>query len=149
MKITYIRLLVEKFDDCFTFYANTIGLVPTWGKPGETYASFRVNEATMLSLFKRESMLKALKLPVLPKGANQHGFALILESDDVDVTFEYLKSKGIQTINVPHDRPEWGIRCFHLTDPEGNLIEVNKELPKGEWAEDLKNHPNAKNYPEK
>ncbi len=31
----------------------------------------------------------------------------------------------------------WGIRVVHLKDPEGNLIELNTELDKLKWDEDL------------
>ncbi len=149
MKMTYIRLLVDDFDACYSFYANVLGFKATWGKPGEAYASFQVNDATLLSLYKRGLMLDALELPMQPKHEANHGFALILEAGDVDAEFDRLKSAGAKMINQPKDRLGWGLRCFHLTDPDGNLIEVYKELPKEEWSDDLKNHPDAENYPEK
>jgi hypothetical protein len=33
--------------------------------------------------------------------------------------------------NNPHDRKDWGIRCFHLRNLDGNLIEVNKPFGMG------------------
>lgn len=59
---------------------------------------------------------------------HQSNQCLIIAVDDVDVTYESLKSKGTQFINTPHDMNDWGVRCFHLYDPDGNLIEVNKEI---------------------
>jgi catechol-2,3-dioxygenase len=33
--------------------------------------------------------------------------------------------------------PGWGIRCFHLQDPDGNLIEINQHLPEEQWDQAL------------
>jgi predicted enzyme related to lactoylglutathione lyase len=57
--------------------------------------------------------------------------------DDVDRTTEQLKSRGAQIVVEPMSHPEWGIRTLHLRDPDGNLIEVNSQMPHGEWTEEL------------
>jgi catechol 2,3-dioxygenase-like lactoylglutathione lyase family enzyme len=54
MNLSYIRLLVEKFDRCCVFYKNILGLEVAWGKQGESYASFQVNEKTWLSIFQKK-----------------------------------------------------------------------------------------------
>ena len=149
MKMTYLRLLVNDFDTCYAFYSDVIGLKPTWGKPGEAYASFHVADHVSLSIYRRDLMLEALNLPHTAQATDHHGFALILEANDVDAEFARLYALGAATISQPCDMPRWGIRCFHLTDPEGNLIEINKELPKSLWDEGLKNHPDAEHYPNK
>jgi lactoylglutathione lyase len=53
---------------------------------------------------------------------------LIFAAEDVDAAYDAFKKKGIIPIDKPHDCKEWGIRCFHLRDPAGNLIEINKEI---------------------
>jgi catechol 2,3-dioxygenase-like lactoylglutathione lyase family enzyme len=57
MKLSYIRLLVEKFDLCYDFYKNILGFEVTWGNPEESYASFQVNDQTMLSIFRKKYTL--------------------------------------------------------------------------------------------
>lgn len=146
MKMTYIRLLVDKFDECYAFYADVLGLEVTWGKPGEVYASFKAGETVSISLFKRGLMYEALSMPAPAPGVKTHDFVVVMEADDVDAAFGELTAKGAQTLNAPHDMPGWGSRCFHLTDPEGNLIEIYQELPKEKWDEGLRNHPDARNY---
>lgn len=37
----------------------------------------------------------------------------------------------------PKDYPDWGIRAAHVRDPDGNLIEIENEMPKGEWSQEL------------
>lgn len=39
MKFSNIRLLVDDFDECFTFYKDILGLECSWGGPGDNYAS--------------------------------------------------------------------------------------------------------------
>ena len=45
---------------------------------------------------------------------------------DVDAWYQYLKDKGVKTLNEPHDIEELGLRAFLLEDPEGYVIEVQK-----------------------
>jgi len=48
--------------------------------------------------------------------------------DSVDEYYNYLSEKGVQFINEPHDRKDWGIRVAHFRDPDGNLIEINAPI---------------------
>ena len=60
MKFSNIRLLVNDFDKCFTFYNDMLGLECSWGKPGESYASFNIGIPSGLALFKAELMSEAI-----------------------------------------------------------------------------------------
>lgn len=143
MKMTYVRLLVDQFDDCFDFYSKVMKFETTWGSKGDVYASFQAGESTMLSLFKKELMREHIGGGAAVTGED-HKAMLIFEADDVDATYVRLLGKDIACINAPHDMPGWGIRCFHLQDPENNLIEINQKLLKDEWSKDLASHPDAK-----
>ncbi|WP_185216711.1 VOC family protein [Sphingobacterium mizutaii] len=129
MKLNNIRLMVRDFDSCFTFYKETLGLECAHGDVGEVYASFNIGIAGGLALFKSELMNMALGISAIEnrRGSNDQ-FALILEVDDVDASFEDLKKKGIDFITVPMDMDDWGIRVAHFRDPESNLIEIYTEL---------------------
>ena len=136
MKLTYIRLLVNNFDSCFKFYSETLKFKITWGKVGDVYASFDAGSSTSLAIFSKELMLQSLNKDGLNAiSSPQH--VLCFESDNVDKSYKELKKLGVKFINEPKDIPGWGCRCVHLNDPEGNIIEINQELPKEKWAQDL------------
>jgi len=128
MKMTHTRLLVSNFNDCFIFYRDIMGFTVVWGDENGIYADFDVN-GHLLALFGKVPMAEAIgaESPKL-KSEQQDDVCLIFSVEDVDVTYDLLENKGVIPINKPHDRKEWGIRCFHFRDPAGNLIEVNKEI---------------------
>jgi len=105
-----------------------MGFPVKWGDENIGYADFDVN-GHQLALFGKAMMAEAVgaELPK-PKSEQQDDVCLIFAVEDVDDVYDLLKQKGAAPINKPHDRKEWGIRCFHLRDPAGNLIEINKEI---------------------
>ncbi len=139
MKLTNIRLLVNNFDNCFDFYSEAMGFQVTWGKKGDIYGSFEVNDQFMIAIYDAKLMDEHIGVPHLSRAKDVDQALLVFEVVSVDETYQSLKDKKNTFINEPHDMPGWGIRCVHLRDPEGNLIELNQELPKDEWSEDLKN----------
>ncbi len=128
MKMTHTRLLVSNHNDCFIFYRDIMGLTVMWGDENGIYADFNVN-GHLLALFGKEAMVEAIgaETPKLIPD-QQDDVCLIFAVEDVDGTYDSLTQKGVISINRPHDRKEWGIRCFHFRDPAGNLIEINKEI---------------------
>ena len=66
------------------------------------------------------------------KTVSKDKFAIIIEVDNVNETFDQLKAKSIEFITEPKDMKAWGIRVAHLRDPEGNLIEIFSNLSKSE-----------------
>jgi catechol 2,3-dioxygenase-like lactoylglutathione lyase family enzyme len=138
MKFSHTRLLVSDFDACFRFYRDIIGFRPTWGQEGETYASFDDGSGGGLTLFARDEMAAALGTEALPAGpAVQDRVAFIVESEDVDADVAAMRQRGARFPAEPVDRPEWGIRVAYLRDPEGTLIELNRQLPQEEWTADI------------
>ncbi|MGH9410709.1 MAG: VOC family protein [Vicinamibacterales bacterium] len=131
LKFDNIRLLVTNFDETFVFYRDVLGLTPTWGKPGENYASFAFLGGTQLALFKRQLMAEAVGAASKPATrAEQDTAALILTVDDVDAEYARLTAKGARFIAPPQNQDAWGIRAAHLRDPDGNLIEIFSPLKK-------------------
>ena len=55
-----MRLLVSRFDETFVFYRDVLGLTPTWGKPGDNYASFAFPGGAQIALFRRSLMAEAI-----------------------------------------------------------------------------------------
>ncbi|MFX1255227.1 MAG: VOC family protein [Promethearchaeota archaeon] len=139
MILNEIRLLVQNFNECFRFYQNKMGLKWIWGEEGGDFASFRVGEGITLTLYKRDLMAKAVKTEKLPKDQiSQDKTALIFYVENLEKTVNELRNNGIEFVNEPHDRPDWGIRVVHFRDPEGNLIEINTPMPKDKWTKELR-----------
>ena len=116
---------------CFLFYRDIMGFPVLWGDENGTYADFDV-DGHKLAMFTREPMAEALgaKRPQ-PKGDQQDFVCLVFAVEDVDHAYRSLVEKGVRPLNEPHDRKDWGIRCFHFRDPDGNLIEINRDFGVG------------------
>ena len=131
MKFSNIRLLVNDFDKCFSFYKDTLSLECTWGKPGDNFASFNVGVPSGLALFSADLMSIAINNSGAAKNETvRDKMAIILQVDNVDEVYEALKVKGVYFLTEPKDMAAWGIRVTHFRDPENNLIELFQDLPK-------------------
>lgn len=140
MKLNNVRLLVSKFDECFLFYRDTLGFKVTWGNLGENYAHFQAGDSGELSLFSKSIMADIVNTSTLPpQQVIQDSMALIFSVDDLDEFYKLLSSQGVAFINEPTDQPDWGIRVFHLRDPDGNLLEFMMDMPKEKCSVELKN----------
>lgn len=145
MKAHSIRLLTNHFDETFAFYAETLGLDISWGKPGEVYASFKIAGQVAIALFDETLMNQALGNVTTKNTRNNDTAVIVLDVDDVDGFCDRLKSRGVTFVTEPHDMPGWGNRCAHIRDPEGNLIELSAALAMDQWDQDLKEAAEAYN----
>ena len=141
MKPNNIRpiLLVNKFDECFRFYRDVMGFKIGWGKEGDNYATFFVDEHIRLSIFDRSQMAETVGASGLPsESKSQDRAALVIGVDDVAKTAEELKKKGARFITPLIDRPDWGIRTIFLRDPGGNLLQFESGIERDKWTEGLR-----------
>jgi len=128
MKYSFTRLLVTNFRECYRFYRDVMGFLPSYGMQDDTYADFVVGE-TNISLFDKNEMSQALGTagkPVRPDA--QDHMCLTFGTESVDEFYQTLRAKGVNALVPPTDHPDWGIRTIHFRDPDGNLIEVNQDL---------------------
>ncbi len=138
MQLTHVRLLVAKFDECLQFYRDVMGFPVAWGEEGGVYADLDAGEGITLALFSRDAMADAVGASGLPAEVrSQDRVALVFGADDLDSLAQRLQDREVTLVNQPQDRPEWGIRVIHFRDPDANLIEVNSELPRGQWTDRL------------
>lgn len=121
-----MRLLVERFSDCFRFYRDVLGFETDFADDGGPYAEFRLGGDKFLGLFAKSAMATAVGNAHLPANVvGQDAAALVLFTKDVDAAYERIRYEhGVRFVTGPADRPEWGLRTAHLRDPDGNLIEL-------------------------
>jgi uncharacterized glyoxalase superfamily protein PhnB len=62
--------------------------------------------------------LAALAAQGVPNGVH-------FRSDDLDASFEQVRSSGAEIVQEPTDQP-WGTRDFAVRDPSGNLVRVDQ-----------------------
>ncbi len=123
--LTHISLLVEDVQIALHFYQDNLGLdlIENLGN----YATLQANENLKLSFFPRIDMQEAL--PSLHFKPVQ-GYRTVLEFfvEELDSVCKTLQAKGIQLVSEPTDHPDWGIRTAYFIDPDGNLVELFRNL---------------------
>lgn len=126
MKLNNIRLLVRDFEKSFAFYNDILGLNCTWGDENSNFASFDIGISSGLAIFKAELMAEAIGTGT-KEAKPIDKFAIIVEVENVDKTFEKLNNK-VSFLTAPKDMQAWGIRVAHFRDAENNLIEIFSNL---------------------
>ena len=123
--LTHISLLVEDVQKALLFYQDNLGLevIENLGD----YATLKANENLKLSFFPRKAMQEAL--PTVHFNPVQ-GYRTVLEFsvEELDSVYKTLQTKGIHFVSEPTDHPDWGIRTAYFIDPDGNLVELFRNL---------------------
>ncbi len=146
MRLSHIRLLTDQFPIMFRFYRDALDLSVRWGDEDGIYADLDTGTGVDIALFSRERVAEMIGTAGLPpSGAAQDPIMLIVAVDDVDFRANRLVEHGAALVNEPADQPDHGIRSAHLRDPDGNLIELNTELPHSRWSETLRKLNEQKN----
>ncbi|UCF38715.1 MAG: VOC family protein [Acidobacteriota bacterium] len=128
LTLTHFRLLVKDYRDCFKFYTETLGFHVAWGNENTGYCELK-SGGVRLALFERAEMADVLSTKALPVEPRcQDRLTVVFRVNSVDKTCSRLRSKGVEFVTDPVDRPEWRIRTAHFRDPSGNLIEINQRL---------------------
>jgi lactoylglutathione lyase len=117
-----IVLIVKDIDRSRDFYGNLMGLAFAHDEN-----SFQLGPDALL-LIDHATADDLLSPPDVDHDAARGARSvLVAPVDDVDATYEELRSKGVEFLRPPEDR-SWGMRSAHFKDPDGNVWEIHKWL---------------------
>lgn len=127
------RLLVRDFETAAAFWTaalrELLGVEPVKVIPQAGYAHWDLRGESLLVLFSRAELARAIGTDTLPESAaapTRDGGMLVLRVDDPEKAARTLLGHGATLVAPAQDRPEWGpnLRTAHVRDPDGNLIEL-------------------------
>jgi lactoylglutathione lyase len=121
-RLGYAILFVDDLEASVQFYRDTLGVPLRFSS--ETYAEF-ATEAAKFALFSRAALPELIgrEVPSGPVPWPQGEIAFFIE--DPDAEHQRLVRAGVTILAPPTDRP-WGERTLHVTDPEGNVVELTR-----------------------
>ncbi len=130
MELTYVRLLVDNVERAVSFYRDVLGFKVGLEAGDEVYVELKTDGA-IVSFYKRTMMNDIVGSPAVGAGAGRN-IVLCFNVEDVDATYREWKAAGAPFVTEPHDQEAWYLRVAHLTDTEGNLIEISQALSTSE-----------------
>ena len=133
MKFINVRLLVGDFTASVGFWRDIMKFPMTYSDESIGYAYFDTGSAGV-ELFSRDGFAAALgeAAPVPTPMGRQ--IVLVFRVDDIDATYTDLVQRGATVVAGPQDRPAWGVRSAHISDPDGHLIEIYSPLQASDSA---------------
>jgi len=118
--IAAITLFVEDLAAAKRFY-NDVFQLPVFFEDDNS-AVFKFGDTLINLLETREAPELVAPATVATPDAGVR-FQFTLGVDDVDATIDELKSRGVEVLNGPMDRP-WGNRTASFRDPGGHIWEI-------------------------
>jgi lactoylglutathione lyase len=121
-RIDAITLFVEDLAAAKRFYTEVFRLPVFFEDDNSTVFKFGDTLVNLLEASEATSLVAPATVATPETGAR---FQFTLGVDDVDATVDELKSRGVELLNGPMDRP-WGIRTASFRDPGGHIWEIAK-----------------------
>ena len=122
-----VVLVVSDLERSREFYTKSLGMVV--GGRDDDAVVFRTESGGMLILLshrRADALLGADNVyRGAPAGARSYQVA---DVEDVDMTYETLRSRGVEFFREPEDHP-WGIRTAFFRDPDAHVWEISCDLP--------------------
>ncbi|EEM47423.1 VOC family protein [Bacillus cereus] len=124
LKMKYIILYVEKFEECLKFYKDILQL-PIKAEHG-TYIEFNTG-TTILAMNTRQDVKELTGLPLTEGELQSSHFELGFVVENVQETIEQFREQGIKILVEPIVK-QWGQTIAYIADPDGNYIEICSSL---------------------
>lgn len=118
--ITAITLFAEDLAAARQFYSAVFGLPVHYEDDASVVFRFG---STLVNLLKAEEGADLIGPAVVASPEAGSRMQFTLDVDDVDAMAAELRSRGVELLNGPIDRP-WGIRTAAFKDPAGNIWEI-------------------------
>jgi catechol 2,3-dioxygenase-like lactoylglutathione lyase family enzyme len=118
--IAAITLFVEDLPAAKRFYSDVFRLPVHFEDDNSTVFKFSDTLVNLLQTSEAPGLVAPATVANPDAGVR---FQFTLAVDDVDAMVEELKSRGVELLNGPMDRP-WGIRTASFLDPGGHIWEV-------------------------
>jgi catechol 2,3-dioxygenase-like lactoylglutathione lyase family enzyme len=118
--IAAITLFVDDLAAAKRFYTDVFQLPVFFEDDNSTVFKFGDTLVNLLKASEAPELVAPARVATPDAGAR---FQFTLGVDDVDATVDELKSRGVELLNGPMDRP-WGIRTASFRDPGGHIWEV-------------------------
>jgi len=118
--IAAITVFVEDMAAAKRFYSDVFQLPLHF--EDDNSAVFKFGDTLINLLETREAPELVAPATVATPDAGVR-FQFTLGVDDVDATIDELKSRGVEVLNGPMDRP-WGNRTASFRDPGGHIWEI-------------------------
>ena len=128
MKFINVRLLVGDIAVSIKFWRDVLGLQMMYGDEAMGYAYFDTGSAG-IELLTRAGFASVLGETLM---STPQGYPAVLDFrvEDVDAAYADFVSRGATAVAGPQDRPAWGVRSAHLSDPNGYIVELYSQLPR-------------------
>ena len=118
--IAAITLFVEDLAAAKRFYSDVFRLPVFFEDDNSTVFKFGDTLVNLLEVSEAPLALAPATVATPDAGVR---FQFTLGVDNVDAMVDELKSRGVELLNGPMDRP-WGIRTASFRDPGGHIWEV-------------------------
>jgi catechol 2,3-dioxygenase-like lactoylglutathione lyase family enzyme len=115
--IAAITLFVEDLAAATRFYSDVFQLPVFFEDDNSTVFKFGDTLVNLLEVSEAPALIAPAKVATPDAGVR---FQFTLGVDDVDAMVDELKSRGVELLNGPMDRP-WGIRTASFRDPGGHI----------------------------
>jgi lactoylglutathione lyase len=118
--IAAITLFVEDLAAAKRFYSDVFQLPVHYEDDNSAVFKFGDTLVNLLKASEAPALVAPATVATPDAGVR---FQFTLGVDDVDAVVDELKSRGVELLNGPMDRP-WGIRTASFRDPGGHIWEV-------------------------
>jgi uncharacterized glyoxalase superfamily protein PhnB len=129
LKLSTCFVIVNDPDAALAFYRDALGMDVRNDVARESYRWITVGSASqpdvsivLTNYVNGSPEDNDAVAGMIAKGAL---YGVHLQADDLDNTFQQLRSGGAEIVQEPEDQP-WGVRDGAVRDPSGNLIRIEQ-----------------------